>query len=416
MSGFHLTFRNLAMPGLAQLGLAAGLLLCGWQTTEAAQPSSATATKKDEGFQTSVPHAILIEAESGTVLFEKAADQAVAPASLAKLMTTEVVFGEIKAGNLKLDEEFPVSENAWRRGGAPSGGSTMFAPIHSRIKVSDLLQGVIIQSGNDACIALAEGIAGNEDAFARLMNARARELGLDSANFTNSTGLPDPDMRVSVRDLARLAHHIIDTYPDFYKWYGVRDFTWNKIRQQNRNPLLAMNIGADGLKTGFTSEAGYNLAGSALQNGLRLIVVVAGAKTAHERAEEARKLLNWGFSGFESRPLFAAEQVIGSARLFGGESRYVPLLAAGRKDVRLMVPKNVTERIVARIVYHGPVRAPVEAGQRIGTLKVWRGDKVALEVPLEAGESVAEGSLPQRAYDAVTELFGGMFRAGLKKL
>jgi len=391
---------------------AAGILASAW-----AAPNPSSATKKDDaGFQTSVPTAILIEAESGTVLYEKNADQLVAPASLAKLMTSEVVFNEIKEGNLKLDEEFVISENAWRRGGAPSGGSTMFAPIHSRIKVSDLLQGVIIQSGNDACIALAEGIAGNEASFARLMNGRARELGLDKSNFTNSAGLPDPDMRVTVRELAKLSQHLIATYPEFYKWYSEREFTWNKIRQQNRNPLLAMNIGADGLKTGFTNEAGYNLVGSAVQNNLRLIVVVAGAKTANERADEARKLLNFGFTGFESRLLFAEGQSIGDARLYGGESRYVPLVASGNKAVRLMVPKNSGERILARIVYRGPVSAPVEKGKQIGVLKVWRGENVALEVPLEAAENVDEGSLTRRAFDAVAELFGGMVRAGIKKL
>lgn len=397
---------------MAALLTAAGIL-----ASAAAAPNPSSATKKDDGgFQTSVPSAILIEAESGTVLYEKNADQLVAPASLAKLMTSEVVFNEIKEGNLRLDEEFVISENAWRRGGAPSGGSTMFAPIHSRISIENLLKGVIIQSGNDACIALAEGIAGNEVAFARLMNGRARELGLEKSNFTNAAGLPDPDMRVTVRELAKLAQHLIATYPEFYKWYSEREFTWNKIRQQNRNPLLAMGIGADGLKTGYTSEAGYNLVGSAVQNNLRLIVVVAGAKTANERADEARKLLNFGFTGFESRLLFAEGQSIGDARLFGGESRYVPLVASGNKAVRLMVPKNSGERILARIVYRGPVSAPVEKGKKIGVLKVWRGENVALEVPLEAAESVEEGSLTQRALDAIAELFGGMVRAGIKKL
>ncbi len=373
-------------------------------------------TKDDAGFQTAAPYAILIEAESGTVLFEKSADTLVAPASLAKLMTAETVFHEIKEGNLKLDQEFVVSEHAWRKGGAPSGGSTMFAPVHSRIKVSDLLQGAIIQSGNDSCIALAEGIAGNEDNFVRMMNARARELGLTQSNFTNPTGLPDPNQRVTSRELAKLARHIIATYPEFYKWYGEKDFTWNKIRQSNRNPLLAMNIGADGMKTGFTTEAGYGLVGSAVQNNMRLIVVVNGLKTANERADEARKLLNFGFNGFESRVLFAEGQKIGDARVFGGEQRYVPLEAAGRKPVRLLVPKNSTERIVARVVYQGPLRVPVEQGAQVGTLKVWRGDNVALEVPLQTGESIAQGPLHMRAADSITEIVGGWFRAGLKKL
>jgi D-alanyl-D-alanine carboxypeptidase (penicillin-binding protein 5/6) len=402
-------------PFASVCGHSALALLVGAMLAAAWAAPNPSATRKDE-FQTSVPHAILIEAESGTVLFEKNADQPVAPASLAKLMTAEVVFNEIREGNLKLDEEFVVSENAWRKGGAPSGGSTMFAAIHSRISVENLLRGVIVHSGNDACMVLAEGIAGNENSFARLMNARARELGLEKSNFTNSTGLPDPDMRVTVRELAKLSQHLIATYPDFYKIYGERDFTWNKIRQQNRNPLLAMNIGADGLKTGFTNEAGYNLVGSAVQDGLRLIVVVAGAKTANERADEARRLLNWGFTGFEQRILFTAEQTVGEARVYGGESRYVPLKSADGKAIRLMVPKNATERVLARIVYRGPLAVPVEAGKRVATLKVWRGENVALEVPLAAAVDVGQGSLTRRAFDAVSELVGGMLRAGIKKL
>lgn len=392
------------------------VLAVGLGASFAAPATIAGGKTKEDGFQTAAPYAILIEAESGTVLYEKGADTLVAPASLAKLMTAETVFNEIKEGNVKLDEEFIVSERAWRKGGAPSGGSTMFAPIHSRIKVSELLQGAIIQSGNDACIALAEGIAGNEDSFVRLMNGRARELGMTQSNFTNSTGLPDPEQRVTVRELARLARHIIHTYPEFYKWYGEKDFTFNKIRQQNRNPLLAMNIGADGLKTGFTNEAGYGLVGSAVQNNLRLIVVVNGLKSANERADEARRILNFGFNGFESRVLFDEGQRVGDARVFGGEQRYVPLQAVGKKPIRLMVPKNSTERILARVVYRGPVRVPVAQGQEIGVLKVLRGDNVALEVPLQAAEPVEAGPLHRRAMDGLGELFGGWFRAGLQKL
>jgi D-alanyl-D-alanine carboxypeptidase (penicillin-binding protein 5/6) len=392
------------------------MLAAGPVASFAAPATIAGGKTKDDGFQTAAPYAILIEAESGTVLFEKGADTLVAPASLAKLMTAETVFNEIKEGNVKLDEEFVVSENAWRRGGAPSGGSTMFAPIHSRVTVSDLLHGAIIQSGNDSCIALAEGIAGNEASFVRLMNGRARELGLTESNFTNSTGLPDPEQRVTVRELAKLARHIIHTYPEFYKWYGEKEFTFNKIRQLNRNPLLTMNIGADGLKTGFTKEAGYGLVGSAVQNDLRLIVVVNGLKSANDRADEARRLLNFGFNGFESRVLFEEGQRIGDARVFGGEQRYVPLEAVGKKPIRLMVPKNSTERVLARVVYRGPVRVPVAQGQEIGVLKVIRGDKVALEVPLQAAEPVEGGPLHRRAMDGLGELFGSWFRAGLQKL
>jgi len=393
--------RLLQLTLLISAGLLAGLA--------SAWPAPAPGT-----FQTPVPYAILIEAESGTVLFEKAADQLVPPSSLAKLMTAEVVFDQVALGNIKLDEEFVVSENAWRRGGAPSGGSTMYAAIHSKIKISDLLSGVVIHSGNDACIVLAEGIAGNEASFTRLMNDRARELGLDKLNFTNSTGLPDPEQRVTVRELAKLAQHIIRAYPERYKLYGEREFTWNKIRQQNRNPLLAMNIGADGLKTGFTKEAGYGLVGSAVQQGLRLIVVINGAKHEKERADEARKLLEWGFRAFETRLLFAEGQTVAEAKVYGGAKGRVALL--GKGPINLMVPRGVSDRISAKMVYTGPVRAPVQQGQPIGKLQVWRNDTLALEVPLQAAEDIGTGNTTQRAFDAASELLIGVVRSGFGKL
>jgi len=329
-------------------------------------------------------------------------------------MTQEVVFNEIRQGRLKPTTEFIVSTNAWRRGGAPSHTSSMFIPIHSKVSVDDLLHGAIIQSANDACITLAEGISGNESAFAELMTKRARELGLAKSTFGNSTGLPDPRQLMTSRELAKLARHIIATYPDYYKYYGEREFTWNKIRQFNRNPLLALNIGADGLKTGFTKEAGYGLVGSAVQNGLRLIVVVNGLRSEKERADEAKKMLDWGFHNFQSGLLFAEGQEIAQAKLYGGAKGQVPLTAG--KEVRLMVPRGSRDKIIARVVYSGPVPAPVQEGQKIGTLKVWRGESVVLEVPLQAGESVATGSMPGRAFDAATELVLGLFRAGFKRL
>lgn len=393
---------------------AIALLFAGAVAAVAANPPSGP--RKDDGFQTAAPTALLIEAETGTVLFEKNSDQLVPPASLAKLMTAEVVFNELKEGNLTLDDEFPVSENAWRKGGAPSGGSTMFAILHSRIKVRDLIQGVIVQSGNDACIVLAEGIAGNESSFARLMNERARELGLEKSTFANSTGLPDPAQRVTARELGKLTQHIIASYPEYFRWYGQADFTWNKIRQQNRNPLLALNIGADGMKTGYTEEAGYGLVGTAVQKGMRLIVVVNGLKSAKDRADEARKLLEWGFNGFEARLLFADGSTVGWARTYGGDQGSVALTGIDGKAIRLLVPRNSTDRILARMVYAGPVPAPVQKGQRIGALKVWRGEQLVLEHPLEAAESVGTGSLPRRAFDAATELMIGWFRTGVSKL
>jgi D-alanyl-D-alanine carboxypeptidase (penicillin-binding protein 5/6) len=379
-----------------------------------AQQRSATAQPKKDEPQITAPHAILIDAENGSVLFERGADDLVFPASLAKLMTTEYIFNEIKQGHLKLTDEFPVSENAWRKGGAPSHGSTMYAELHSRISVDDLLHGIIIQSANDACIVLAEALAGNETEFGAKLTKRAREIGMPKSVFTNSNGLPDPGTKVTARELATLARQIILNYPEFYKLYGEREFTWNKIRQQNRNPLLASMDGADGMKTGFTKEAGYNLVGSAVQNNLRLIVVVTGLQTAKERGDEAKKLLDWGFRAFEARILFAEGQTVGEAKVFAGDKSRVPLVASG--TVRLMVPKAGGDRLVARIVYDGPVPAPVEEGRAIGTLKVWRNDNLVLQMPLKASDSVKRGNLSQRALDGASELVINLFRAGAQKL
>jgi D-alanyl-D-alanine carboxypeptidase (penicillin-binding protein 5/6) len=391
------------LPSLTALALAAALAL----------PATAQAQKKDE-FQTSAPYAILIEADSGTVLFEKNADKLNPPASMSKLMTVELVLHTIEEGKLKWDDEMTISENAWRKGGAPSGGSAMFAALNSRVSVRDLLHGVMIQSGNDACIALAEGIAGSEIAFADMMNKRAREIGLTQSHFTNATGVHEPDHLMTVRELAKLAQHIIKAYPEAYKIFGEREFTWNKVRQQNRNTLLAMGIGADGLKTGHTKEAGYGLAASAVNNNLRLIMVANGFKTMKERSDESRKLLEWGFRAFESRLLFAEGETVGEAKLYGGAKGRVPLVSP--TPIKLLVPRAMNEKLSAKVVYSGPVAAPVQKGQPIGALKVSRGDNVVLEVPLQAGEDVGSGSLQQRAFDAAGELVINVFRAGMDRL
>ena len=369
--------------------------------------------KKDEAGITA-PHAILVDAANGGVLYERDADKLIFPASLAKLMTAEYVFHELKEGRIKLTDEYPVSENAWRKGGAPSHSSTMFAALNSKVSVDDLLHGMIIQSANDACIVLAEGLAGTEADFAAKLTERAREIGLAKSVFTNSNGLPDPNEFVTTRELAILARHIIVDYPEFYKIFGQPDFTWNKIHQQNRNPLLGLIEGADGLKTGFTKEAGYGLVGSAVQGGVRLIVVVNGEKSAKERADEGKKLLEWGFRNFEDRSLFAAGQTVGYAKVYGGASGSVPLQAPNL--VKLMVPKAGGEKLIARIAYQGPVPAPITQGQTIGLLKVWRDDKLVLQVPLKAAESVAKGNMPQRAMDAVSEMVIALFRAGAERL
>ncbi len=379
-----------------------------------AAPASAQRRDKKNEPNISAPHGILIEAKSGSVLFERDADQLIYPASLAKLMTAEYVFHLLKTGKIKLTDEYRVSEHAWRTGGAPSHGSTMFAAIHSKVPVDALLHGMIIQSANDACIILAEAIAGNESEFAVQLTKRARAIGLKKSTFANSNGLPHPNEQVTARELAMVARRIILDYPDFYKLFGQPDFTWNKIHQYNRNPLLGAMEGADGLKTGFTKEAGYGLVGSAVQNGLRLIAVVSGEKTANDRARDGKRLLEWGYHNFEERLLFTDGQTLGSAKVYGGASGYVPLKADGA--VKIMVPKNGGERLLARIVYTGPVPAPLKAGLPIGALKVWRGESVVLETPLHAAASVEKGGLPGRALDAVTELVITLFRAGAANL
>ena len=407
--------RLMAVRGLRSLvaGAVAAGIACG-ASAFAANNSVQGAKKDDGGYDTDAPTAILIEAGSGSILFEKNPDELRPVSSMMSLMTLEVVFRAIKQGDIKLTDQYVVSENAWRRGGAPAGGPTMFAAIHSRIPVDDLLRGSIVQNGNDANMILAEGIAGSERAFAEIMTRRARELGLTRSSFANASGLPDPGNRMTVRELAKLARHIIQTYPDFYKIFNEREFTWNKIRQQNRNALLNSLEGADGLKSGFTKEGGYGLVGSAVQNGMRLIVVVNGLDDPDDRVTEAKKLLEWGFRNFEARTLFAAQQPVGYAKVFGGDSRSVRLVSPD--PVKVMVQKNGSDRLIARIVYNGPVRAPIEPGQQVGFVKVWRGPHLAVEAPVYAAEAIGTGSTMRRAIDGASELVIGMFRAGAEKL
>lgn len=366
-----------------------------------------------QSFQSLAPHALLLDSGSGAVLYEKAADELMVPASLAKIATALVAFEEIANGRLTLDSEIGISENAWRKGGGVSGGSTMFALVHSRVKLSDILQGIIVQSGNDASIALAEAVAGSEANFARLMTDRVRALGLTRSVFRNATGMGDPEQKVTARELARLSDHIIKTYPELYKIFGQREFTWNKIRQQNRNPLLAMDIGADGLKTGNIDESGYGLVGSAVQNGQRLIVVVNGLKTARDRAQEARKLLEWGFRSFEPRQIFAEGEIVGEASVYGGAKSRVGLRAKG--PVSLLLPRGSGDRLSARIIYRGPLMVPVSEGAEVARLLVTRGDVKTLDIPLYAAETVEAGSLHSRALDALMEAATGWVRNALRR-
>jgi D-alanyl-D-alanine carboxypeptidase (penicillin-binding protein 5/6) len=366
-----------------------------------------------ESFSTSAPYAFLLDTDSHAVLFEKNADDLTSPASTVKIMTAELVFREIKEGRINLDTKFTVSEHAWRTGGAGAGGSSMFAQVNSQIRVEDLIRGLVVQSGNDAAIVFAEQLAGSESAFGDMMTKRARELGMEKATFRNPWGRYDPNQKVTAREMAMLADYVIRTYPDLYKYFAEKEFTWNKIRQQNRNPLLFMELGADGLKTGFIEDSGYGLVGSAVQNGQRLIVVVNGCKTAKERAEEARKLLQWGFRAFEAKQIFAAGEAVGSAKVYGGERGDVPLLASG--PVKILLPRGSGEKLSGRIVYDGPLIAPVEEGKQVARLKIMRGQTLALDLPLTTGDSVAVGSLPRRAMDAGLEYATILFRKYVSK-
>lgn len=366
-----------------------------------AAASAALSPALSQTIQTAARWALLMDADTGSVLFQKDADGLMSPASMVKIMTAEVVFHELAQGRITLDTEFPVSEHAWRTGGAMSRGSAMFARLGESIKVSDLLRGLIIQSGNDAAIVLAEGLAGSEDAFAGLMNKRAKELGLRDSTFANAWGKSDPRQKVTARDLAKLAVHVIRAYPDLYKIFGETEFTWNKIRQMNRNPLLTMNMGADGLKTGNIDDSGYGLVGSAVQGDQRLILVLNGLKTAKDRQEEARKIMTWGFRAFDTRDVFKAGETVGAAVVYGGDMNRVPL--APKTPVRLMTPRGSTERLSGRIEYTGPLIAPIEADTKVANLRIYRGKELALDTPLYTAVEVKPGPLYSRAFDAAYE-------------
>jgi D-alanyl-D-alanine carboxypeptidase (penicillin-binding protein 5/6) len=351
-------------------------------------------------FETTAPHAILIDAKSGNVFFEKMADELVQPASMSKLMTMVLVFEALKTGTVTEETEFPISINAWKRGGASSGGSTMYANVNTNVRLIDLMHGAMIQSANDACIAIAEGMAGSEEEFAARMTQRAKDLGLENAVFRNVTGLPKPENRASVRDLAILARYIISEFPEYYKIYGKPEFTWNKITQKNRNPLLQDYPGADGVKTGYIKEAGYGLVGSAVRDGRRLILVVAGLSTIAERKEEAQKLLDWGFRQFKTVDVYAAGDVVSKARVWGGTTRWVDLVI--KQDLRLALSAKEQENVEVKLSYAGPLIAPVKAGTPIGTVKFLMDGKAIADVKVETANDVAAvDSIWSRAMDSL---------------
>lgn len=358
-------------------------------------------------FDTAARHAILVDAGSGKILYEKDADKLMPPASMSKLMTMVMVFEALKSGQLKLSDNFYISENAWRRGGASSGGSTMYAKLNTDISLENLIRGVTVQSANDACIAIAEGISGSEEAFGEAMTKRAKEIGLQNSTFANATGLPHPKHRMTVRDLAKLARHIIYKLPKYYFYYNEKEFTWNKISQKNRNPLLYMNIGADGLKTGYTREAGYGLVASAIRDGRRLIMVLAGMKSSKARRIEARKLLDWGFRRFRSFVLFQRGQTVDHARVWGGTESWVQLMA--KEPIKVMLTPEERNNVKAEVVYDGPLRAPVRPGAQIGKLRFAVSGSEISEVPLYVVNSVEEDNRQwKRALDSLKfMIFGG---------
>jgi D-alanyl-D-alanine carboxypeptidase (penicillin-binding protein 5/6) len=355
-----------------------------------------------QAFETKATQVYLIDAETGTVLFAKGENAVVPPASLAKLMTMEVVFDAIRKNELTLDTEFPVSEHAWRTGGAPSGTATMFAALKSRVRVVDLIQGVTVQLANDACIILAEGMTGSEEAFAKRMTGRARELGLAASVFHNSTGLPDPQNKTTMRDMALLAQHIQANYPDLFKYYSQTEFEWNKILQRNRTPLIAANIGVDGFATGFAEGFGFGMVATMQRDGRRVFLALGGLATDKERVEETRKILDWSMTAFERKRLFEAGDSVGEASVYGGAVSHVQLVTANAVDV--LVPVNNPERLSAKVIYRWPLKMPVEAGQQAGTLKIWSGERLLREVPVETSATVGQGSLSTRAVDALQEL------------
>ncbi|PSJ64192.1 D-alanyl-D-alanine carboxypeptidase family protein [Pseudaminobacter soli (ex Li et al. 2025)] len=359
-------------------------------------------------FETKAKEAFMIDADTGTILYSKNADEPIPPASLAKLMTMEVLFNALKSGRYKLDDTFAVSENAWRNGGAGSGGSTMFAALKSNIRIEDLVQAIAVQSANDGCIIVAEGMAGTEENFAQLMTDRARELGLTKSVFKNSTGLPADGEVVTARELVDLSMHIWREYPEYYKYFAEKDFTWNKITQRNRNPLLNMDIGADGLKTGYTKESGYAIVGSISRDGRRIFAALSGMASDRERSEESRKLLDWGMRSFQKTELFGDGEVVTAASVYGGAKSTVPLKAKG--PISVLVPITNRDRLTARVVYDGPIMAPVEEGTQIGTLRISVGDTLSQETPLYAAETIGVGTLQQRAMDAAGELLIGWLR------
>ncbi len=339
--------------------------------------------------ETPAREAILIDVDTRTVLFEKNSQQRMPTASMSKVMTTYLVFDALKEGRIKLDDTMTVSEKAWR-----IQGSKMFVPINEQIKVEDLLRGVIVQSGNDATVVLAEGIAGTEEAFADMMNVTAKKIGMNNSHFMNASGWPDPNHYSTAYDLALLAYHMITEHSDYYHYYSEKEFTFNKIKQGNRNPLLYRNIGADGIKTGHTEEAGYGLMASAVQGGRRLILVVNGLESMQQRADESARLLSWGFQNFKYVDLFKAGEAVTDAAVWMGKAKTVPVVV--NDNLRAIYRLGEKDKLQLTAQVKEPLEAPVKKGTEIGVLKIKMGEFPERSVPLYAGEDVPEMDLFER--------------------
>lgn len=351
------------------------------------------------------PIAYMTDLSSGAVLFSREANKPIPPASMAKMMTVYVAFDLLKKGEIKLDQKLTVSPETWRKWN--NQGSSMFLAVGSQVTVADLLDGIVTLSGNDACVVLAEGIAGSEEAFADMMNKKAKEIGLSNSRFGNSNGWPDEGLTmVTARDLAQLATATIRNHPKLYKrFYSKGSFTWNGISQPNRDPLLGKVDGADGLKTGHTEEAGYGFTGSAEQNGRRLVMVVAGLDSYNGRVNESVSFMNWGFRSWKSVPLFAKGKTVDTVKVQLGSARELALVAP--RDLALTLPRTAdTDKVTLKVVYQGPLKAPIAKGQQVATLVVSAPDMERQVMPLVAAEAVQEAGFFGRLWAGILSLFG----------
>lgn len=365
---------------------------------------SATATSA-HAIETKATSAIMIDMDTGALLLDKNADTPMPPASMSKLMTLYMVFERLRDGRLSLEDRLPVSERAWRLGGAKTGGSTMFLEPRMRPTVEELIRGIIVQSGNDACIVVAEGLMGSEDAFADEMNMRAEELGMTGSTFRNATGWPHPEHRMTPRDLATLAVSTIHEFPEYYHYYAETEFTYNGIRQTNRNPLIYKNMGADGLKTGHTEESGYGLVSSAKRGDRRLVLVVNGLTSKKERGSESERLLEWGFREFGNYRLFEAGETVDEAPTWLGTQPMLPLVI--EEDVHLTLPKKSRRKMKVKVNYTSPIAAPIMKGQQVATVTISAPDVDTIEFPLVAGADVHQLGLVGRLGAALNHILWG---------